>query len=178
MDERNNYVSHFEWNCGGHRIEVYHNNRFVPVLIYIDGIKYGYAEFEKGFEPKLKHEILWEELKLTLIFRNGSFTLLDNGAAIDNGKENFATRFQLEIKLWMCLFAVVAPLFVFIKNANAALRIICAAAGIGSVAAIFLIFRSQKLSSCKKIALAALCVVFSCLAALISLGVYASVTKG
>ena len=70
MIDKSKYLEKFEWDCKGRHIEVYHTNRTVPTVICIDGKEYGYAKFDKGFEPKLNYEIEWDDLKLTLVFKN------------------------------------------------------------------------------------------------------------
>lgn len=153
MNETFGYAEKFEWDCKGRHIEVYHTNRTVPVLIYIDGRKYGYAEFEKGLEPKLNYEIVWEELKLTLVFKNMRFTLYENGQPVIQEKSNFAERFQLEIKLFFIFIGLLPLLYPFIKNACWPFKLGAGVAGMSIVLLVILIFRNTKLSPLKKVVL-------------------------
>lgn len=152
MIDKNKYLEKYEWDFKGRHIEVYHTNRTIPVLVCIDGNEYGYAEFDKGFEPKLTYEIKWEDLKLTLVFKKSRFTLYENGQPVtqDTGKSSFTNGFRLELKLFFGLFALIPLLYPLIASVPWFFKLIAIVVGIISIVLLVLIFRSQKLSSTKQ----------------------------
>ena len=155
MDHSERYASKYEWDCKGRHIEVYHTNRTIPVRICIDGTEYGYAYFDKGFVPKLRHEIAWEDLKLTLIFENGRFTLLDDGQPVkqENSKGSATEWFQLQLKFFFGLLAVAPLLYPLIKSVPWYFKLIAGIIGVASITSLILIFKSTKLSWTKKMLL-------------------------
>lgn len=152
MTDKSRYIEKYEWDCKGRHIEVYHTNRTIPVLVCIDGIEYGYAAFDKGFEPKLTYEITWEDLKLMLVFRNMRFTLYENGQPVpqDTDKSSFTKRFRLNLRLFFGFCGLVPLLYPLFANVPWFFRLIAVVVGIISVTLLVLIFRSEKISSAKQ----------------------------